>query len=128
MIDMAVGKDTHVPQNDPESAETAAARRLTDALAPSAIDALLADAKAADTPIDDVDGLLNPDDQGRRDPRGPAPRPGGGAVGRYRHRRPCALRFDFDSAGHYNRPDVFTFTVDERPRSVVTFTGTTPGS
>src|SRR4051812_16800669 len=44
---MAVGKDTHVPQNDPESVETAAARRLTDALAPSAIDALLADAKAA---------------------------------------------------------------------------------
>src|SRR5215207_2831077 len=56
---MAVGKDTPVPQNDPESAETAAARRLTDALAPSAIDALLADAKAAGTPIDGVDGLLN---------------------------------------------------------------------
>src|SRR3954466_12915377 len=56
---MAVGKDTHVPQNDPESAETAAARRLTDALAPSAIDALLADAKTAGTPIDGVDGLLN---------------------------------------------------------------------
>ena len=48
-----------MPQNDPESAETAAARRLTDALAPSAIDALLADAKAAGTPIDGVDGLLN---------------------------------------------------------------------
>jgi hypothetical protein len=30
-----------------------------DALAPSAIDALLADAKAAGTPIDGVDGLLN---------------------------------------------------------------------
>ena len=59
MIDIAVGKDTHVPQNDPESAETAAARRLTDALAQSAIDALLADAKAAGTPIDGVDGLLN---------------------------------------------------------------------
>jgi putative transposase len=59
VIDMAVGKDTPVPQNDPESAETAAARRLTDALAPSAIDALLADAKAAGTPIDGVDGLLN---------------------------------------------------------------------
>src|SRR5215207_1413217 len=56
---MAVGKDTPVPQNDPESAEMAAARRLTDALAPSAIDALLADAKAAGTPIDGVDGLLN---------------------------------------------------------------------
>ena len=48
-----------MPQNDPESAETAAARRLTDALAPSTIDALLADAKAAGTPIDGVDGLLN---------------------------------------------------------------------
>ena len=48
-----------MPQNDPESAETAAARRLTDALAPSAFDALLADAKAAGTPIDGVDGLLN---------------------------------------------------------------------
>ena len=59
MINIAVGKDTHVPQNDPESDETAAARRLTDALAPSAIDALLADAKAAGTPIDGVDGLLN---------------------------------------------------------------------
>jgi transposase-like protein len=59
VIDMAVGKDTPVPQNDPESAETAAARRLTDALAPSAIDALLADAKAAGTSIDGVDGLLN---------------------------------------------------------------------
>jgi hypothetical protein len=57
---MAAGKDTHVTQNDPGSdAETAAARRLTDALAPSAIDALLADAKAAGTPIDGVDGLLN---------------------------------------------------------------------
>ena len=56
---MAVGKDTHVPQNDPESAEIAAARRLTDAFAPSAIDALLADAKAAGIPIDGVDGLLN---------------------------------------------------------------------
>src|SRR3954452_17513085 len=55
---MAVGKDTHVPQNDPESAETAAARRLTKALGPSAIAALLADAKAAGTPIDGVDGLL----------------------------------------------------------------------
>lgn len=37
MIDMAVGKDTHVLQNDPESAETAAARRLTDALAPPVV-------------------------------------------------------------------------------------------
>src|ERR1700710_2264979 len=45
-------------QLDPD-AETAAARRLTDALGPSAIDALLADAKAAGTPIDGVGGLLN---------------------------------------------------------------------
>jgi putative transposase len=59
-MDMAVGKDTHVVKNqaglDPE---TAAARRLADALDPAAIDALLADAKAAGTPIDGVDGLLN---------------------------------------------------------------------
>jgi putative transposase len=60
VINMAVGKDTYVTQNDLESdADTAAARRLTDALAPSAIDALLADAKAAGAPIDGVDGLLN---------------------------------------------------------------------
>ena len=45
-------------QPDPD-AETAAARRLAEALDPSAIDALLADAKAAGTPIDGVDGLLN---------------------------------------------------------------------
>src|SRR3954454_16080263 len=56
---MAVGKDTHVPQNDPESVETAAARRVTDARASSGLDALLAEAKAAGTPIDGVDGLLN---------------------------------------------------------------------
>src|SRR3954449_2421785 len=56
---MAVGKDTPVPQNDPESAETAAARRLAEAFEPSAIDALLADARASGTPIDGVDGLLN---------------------------------------------------------------------
>ena len=57
---MAVGKDTHVTQDDPGSgAEAAAARRLAEALDPSAIDALLADAKAAGTPIDGVDGLLN---------------------------------------------------------------------
>jgi len=36
-----------------------AARRLAQALDPSAIDALLADAQAAGTPIDGVDGLLN---------------------------------------------------------------------
>ena len=57
---MAVGKDTHVTQDDLGSgAEAAAARRLAEALDPSAIDALLADAKAAGTPIDGVDGLLN---------------------------------------------------------------------
>ena len=43
---------------DPE-ADLAAARRLAEALEPSAIDALLADAKAAGTPIDGADGLLN---------------------------------------------------------------------
>lgn len=60
MIDIAVGKDTHVSENQPDAdAETAAARRLAEALDPSAIDALLADANAAGTPIDGVDGLLN---------------------------------------------------------------------
>jgi putative transposase len=60
VIDMAVGKDTHVSNNHSASdAESAAARRLAEALEPSAIDALLADAKAAGTPIDGVDGLLN---------------------------------------------------------------------
>ncbi len=47
-------------QNEADSdADTAAARRLAEALDPSVIDALLADAKAAGTPIDGVDGLLN---------------------------------------------------------------------
>ena len=41
-----------------ESDETAA-RRLAEAFAPETIDALLKDAKAAGTPIDGVDGLLN---------------------------------------------------------------------
>jgi putative transposase len=60
VIDMAVGKDTHVSNNQPDSeADTAAARRLAEALEPSAIDALLAAAKVAGTPIDGVDGLLN---------------------------------------------------------------------
>ena len=60
MINTAVGKDTYVSSNQPDlDAESAAARRLAEALEPSAIDALLADAKAAGTPIDDVDGLLN---------------------------------------------------------------------
>lgn len=47
-------------QNDIDlDPETEAARRLAEALEPSAIDALLADAKASGTPIDGVDGLLN---------------------------------------------------------------------
>ena len=60
MITTAVGKDIHVSmsQSDPD-VESAAARRLAEALAPSAIDALLADAQAVGTPIDGVDGLLN---------------------------------------------------------------------
>ncbi len=47
MINAAAGKDTHMikEQLDHDS-ETAAARRLAEALDPSAIDALLADAKA----------------------------------------------------------------------------------
>jgi len=46
------------PQLGPD-AESAAARRLAEALDPSAIDALLADTQATGTPIDGVDGLLN---------------------------------------------------------------------
>ncbi len=47
-------------QNEIDSdADTAAARRLAEALDPAVIDALLADAKAAGTPIDGTDGLLN---------------------------------------------------------------------
>jgi putative transposase len=57
---MAVGRDTHVSNNQPDpDADAAAARRLAEALDPSVIDALLADAKAAGTPIDGADGLLN---------------------------------------------------------------------
>jgi hypothetical protein len=60
VIDMAVGRDTHVSNNQPDpDADAAAARRLVEALDPSAIDTLLADAKAAGTPIDGADGLLN---------------------------------------------------------------------
>lgn len=47
-------------EEDPQLADTEeAARRLARALDPAAIDALLADAHAAGTPIDGVDGLLN---------------------------------------------------------------------
>ncbi len=60
MIEMAVGRDTRVIQDHTEpDIDDAAAKRLAQALDPSAIDALLADAKAAGTPIDGVDGLLN---------------------------------------------------------------------
>jgi putative transposase len=60
VIDTAVGRDIRVSKNQPDSdADAAAARRLAEALDPAAIDALLADAKAAGTPIDGVDGLLN---------------------------------------------------------------------
>ena len=45
--------------NQPDSEADTAPRRLAEALEPSAIDTLLADAKAAGTPIDGADGLLN---------------------------------------------------------------------
>src|SRR3954449_10117406 len=57
---MAVGKDTHVSTTQPDSsAENEASQGLAEAFDPSTIDALLADAKAAGTPIDGIDGLLN---------------------------------------------------------------------
>ena len=60
MINTAVGKDTHVSENQPNLDDrTAAAGRLAEAFDPSTIDALLADAQTAGTPIDGVDGLLN---------------------------------------------------------------------
>jgi putative transposase len=49
-----VSQDTSIEDRDVE-----ASRRLTAALDPAVIDALLADAQAAGTPIDGVDGLLN---------------------------------------------------------------------
>jgi putative transposase len=49
-----VSRDTSVDDRDVE-----ASRRLAEALDPSVIDALLADAQATGTPIDGVDGLLN---------------------------------------------------------------------
>ena len=60
MIDIAVGKDTHVIDSKSDcDVEDEAARRLADAFSPSMIDSLLADAEKAGTPIDGVDGLLN---------------------------------------------------------------------
>jgi putative transposase len=61
MSGMVVGKDVPVNDEDLQAAVTdaAAAGRLAAALQPEAIDALLADAHAAGTPIDGVDGLLN---------------------------------------------------------------------
>lgn len=60
MIGMVVGRDVPVNDEDPgvQNADEAA-RRLAQALDPSVIDSLLADAHAAGTPIDGVDGLLN---------------------------------------------------------------------
>lgn len=60
MIGMVVGRDVSVNDEDPEAQDAdEAARRLAQALDPSVIDSLLADAHAAGTPIDGVDGLLN---------------------------------------------------------------------
>jgi putative transposase len=60
MIGMVVGRDVLVNDEDPGAQDAdEAARRLAQALDPSVIDSLLADAHAAGTPIDGVDGLLN---------------------------------------------------------------------
>ena len=56
---MVVGRDAYVTQNQPDPGAEEAARRLAEALDASAIDALLADAQAAGTPIEGVGGLLN---------------------------------------------------------------------
>jgi putative transposase len=52
--DHSVSQDTSI-----ESVEVEASRRLAEALDPSTIDALLADARITGTPLDGVDGLLN---------------------------------------------------------------------
>lgn len=49
----------NVPVGSVDSGEAEASRRLADVFGSEAIDALLADAQAAGTPIDGVDGLLN---------------------------------------------------------------------
>jgi putative transposase len=60
MIGMVVGRDAPVNDEDLQAQDAdEAARRLAQALDPSVIDSLLADAHAAGTPIDGVDGLLN---------------------------------------------------------------------
>jgi putative transposase len=60
LIDTTVGRDTSVSQDQAGQHDASeAARRLAQALDPVAIDALLADASTAGTPIDGVDGLLN---------------------------------------------------------------------
>ena len=59
MIDMMVGRDTLVNEDQTQQDAGEAGRRLAAALDPAAIDALLADAQASGTPIDGVDGLLN---------------------------------------------------------------------
>jgi len=43
----------------PARVDEAAAARLAEVFSPATIDALLKDAKAAGTPLDGVDGLLN---------------------------------------------------------------------
>lgn len=60
MIGMVVGRDVSVNEEDLQAREAGeAARRLAQALDPSVIDSLLADAHATGTPVDGVDGLLN---------------------------------------------------------------------
>src|ERR1700760_1550328 len=57
---MVAGRDVSMDNEDPLKAGAGGgARRLARALNPAAIDALLADAHAAGTPIDGIDGLLN---------------------------------------------------------------------